>query len=153
MSSFAPDVYIIGDNRYVTDFVNLIEESLTIHIDKSRNKINFANDIMTNRIHIKVEQHLIYSLKIWNKKDNFYILNEISKNVTLAKLMDILGNVNHAISIVGYWIFGSNYEKALFPTKESLDLVFSPSVGGEQVAKFESVFTPIDTCGHQLILK
>ena len=27
--------------------------------------------------------------------------------------MDYIGNVNNAISVVGYWIFGSNYEKSL----------------------------------------
>ena len=39
-------------------------------------------------------------MTIWNKKDDFDILNEISENVTLVQLMDSLGNVNHAISIV-----------------------------------------------------
>ena len=36
--------------------------------------------------------------------------------------MDNLGNVNHAISIVGNWIFDSSYEKELRLTRESLDL-------------------------------
>ena len=54
--------------------------------------------------------------------------------------MGTLVNVNHAISIVGYWIFDSNKEKALFMTSESLDLIWSPSVGEEQLLKFETVF-------------
>ena len=54
--------------------------------------------------------------------------------------MEALGNVNHDISIVVYCIFESNYERSLCLTKESLDLVCSPSVGEEQVAKFETVF-------------
>ena len=65
----------------------------------------------------------------------FDILNYISENVTLVQLMDTLANVNCAISIVGYWIFDSNYEKALCLEKESLGLVCSPSVGEEPVAK------------------
>ena len=40
----------------------------------------------------------------------FDILNKISENVTLIQLMDSLGNVNHAISIVGHCIFESNYK-------------------------------------------
>ena len=48
---------------------------------------------------------------------DFYILNEISEYVTLVYLMDTLLNVNPDISIVGYWIFDSNYEKSLFLTK------------------------------------
>ena len=54
--------------------------------------------------------------------------------------MDTLGNVNHVISILGHFIFDSNYEKALCLTKESLDLVFSLSFDKEQVATFETVF-------------
>ena len=48
------------------------------------------------------------------RKNNFDILNNINEYVTLVQLMDSLANLNHAISIVGYWIFESNYEKVLF---------------------------------------
>ena len=58
---------------------------------------------MSNRRKIKGEQNLRYNLTIWNKNDAFDILNEISENVTLVQLMDSLGNVNHAIIIVGHW--------------------------------------------------
>ena len=54
--------------------------------------------------------------------------------------MDSLGNVNHAISIVGHWIFDSNYKKALCLTQELLDIICSPSIGEELVATFRSVF-------------
>ena len=56
--------------------------------------------------------------KEYFKKVTFDILNDISKNVTLVKLMETLGNVNHAISIVSNWIFDSNYEKSLCLTRE-----------------------------------
>ena len=54
--------------------------------------------------------------------------------------MDSLGNVNHAISVVGYWIFDSNYEKELVLNREYLDMIWALYVGEEQVAKFETVF-------------
>ena len=57
--------------------------------------------------------------------------------------MDSLGNVNHAISVVGNWIFESNYEKLLVLNRESLDMICALSVGEEQAAKFESVFTAL----------
>ena len=72
---------------------------------------------MKNRRRIKGEQNLKYNLTIWKKNYAFDILNDISKDVTLVQLMDSLVNVNHAISIVGYWIFDSNYDKALFLNK------------------------------------
>ena len=44
---------------------------------------------------------------------SFDILTDISEHVTLVQLMYSLGNVNHDIIVVGYWIFDSNNEKAL----------------------------------------
>ena len=52
--------------------------------------------------------------------------------------MDSLGNFNCVIIIVGCWILDSNYEQALHLKRESLDLIFSPSIGEEQVVSFES---------------
>ena len=59
---------------------------------------------------------------------------------TFVQLMDSIVNVNCAISIVGYWIFDSNYKKALFLKQESLDIICSTSIGEEPVATFQSVF-------------
>ena len=70
-------------------------------------------------------------------------LEDISENVMLVQLMDSLGNLNHAISVVGNWIFDSNYEKALVLNRASLDTICAPSVGEEQDAIFETVFTAI----------
>ena len=74
------------------------------------------------------------------KNDAFDILTNISGYVTLVQLMDSLGNVNHVISILGYWIFDSNYEKELCLPQQSLDVMCSPSIVEEQVATFQSVF-------------
>ena len=71
------------------------------------------------------------------------ILTDMNEHVTLFQLLDYLGNVNHDISVVRYQIFDSNYEKALVLNKESLDMIFAPSVGEERVAEFETVFTAV----------
>ena len=57
--------------------------------------------------------------------------------------MDYFVNTNHSISVVGYWIFDSNYKRALVLNRESLDMIFAPSVGEEQVAKFELLFNAL----------
>ena len=67
-------------------------------------------------------------------------MTDISEHVTLVQLMDYLGNLNNAISVVGYWIFDSNYEKALVLNKEYLDMICAPYVGEKQVDTFERVF-------------
>ena len=58
-------------------------------------------------------------------------MTNICENVALVQLMDSLGNVNHAIIVVGYWIFESNYKKELVLNRESLEIIFAPSVGEE----------------------
>ena len=54
-----------------------------------------------------------YSLVKYKKKGSYDIMTDISENVTLVKLMDYVVNVNNYISIVGYWIFESNYKREL----------------------------------------
>ena len=71
----------------------------------------------------------------------FYdILIYISEHVTLVQLMDYLVHVNHAISVVGYWIFDSNYERALVLNREFLGMICAPSIGEKEVATFETSF-------------
>ena len=74
------------------------------------------------------------------ENDDFDIQNDIGGDVTLVQLMDSLVNVNLDISVVGYWIFYSNYKKALCLTQELLDIICSTSIGEELVATFQSVF-------------
>ena len=47
----------------------------------------------------------------------FDLLNDISEYVTLVQLMDSLGNLNHDIIIVWYWMFDSKYDKTLCLTQ------------------------------------
>ena len=81
-----------------------------------------------------------YNLIKYKKKGEYKSLEDISANVTLVQLMDSLGNVNHAISVVGNWIFDSNYEKEIVFNRGLLDIICAPSVGEEQYAIFETVF-------------
>ena len=84
-----------------------------------------------------------YSLVEYKNKGSYDILKDIREHVTLVQLMDYLGNVYHAISVVEYWIFDYNYKKALVRNRESLDMICAPSVGEEQAAEFETVFSAV----------
>ena len=77
------------------------------------NCIDFANDILKNKKINIGEAKVHYNLIKYKKRGLYTILENISKHVTLVQLMDSLVNVNNDISVVGYWIFDSNYEKAL----------------------------------------
>ena len=103
LSSLASAFRCINDNRAVLALVNRIEESLTLEKENCKNRIHFANAIMSNRRKIKGEQNLRYNLTIWSENNAFDILNDIREDVTLVQLMDSLGNVNHAVIIVRHW--------------------------------------------------
>ena len=115
----------------------LIKESLKSEVG---NHIHFVNEIMINNKINKGEARVHYKLIKYKKKGDYKILEDISSNVTLVQLMDSLENVNHAISVVGNWIFDSNYEKSLVLNRASLDMICAPSVGEEQNTTFEKVF-------------
>ena len=121
-------IYCFVDEQAVTALVNCIEESLTLQTDIFKKRIHFANAIMTNITKIKGENYLIYNMKVWHKNYALNILKNISEYVTLLKLIESLVNVNNDIIILGYWVFDSNYDKALCPTQESLDLICYYSV-------------------------
>ena len=72
-----------------------------------------------------VGQRLCYIIKKWKTQGDFEIIYDISLNVTLVHLMDSVGSFNHAVSIFGYWIFDTNYNKALPLTQYSLNLICS----------------------------
>ena len=82
-------------------------------MSKVGNCIDFTNAILKNEKIIKGKPKVNYGLMKYKQTGYYNNLKDISENVTLFQLMDSLGNVNHAISVVGYWIFDSNYKKAL----------------------------------------
>ena len=95
------------------------------------NCIDFSNDIIKNKKINRDETKVHYNLIKYKKKELYKILEDISKHVTLVQLINSLENVNHDISVVGNWIFESNYEKLLVLNRESLDMICALSVGEE----------------------
>ena len=77
------------------------------------NHIDFDNAISRNKTKIEGKPRVYYSLRRNKKMGSYGILTYIREHVTLEQLMDSLGNMNHAISVVGYWIFDRNYDRAL----------------------------------------
>ena len=74
---------------------------------------------------------------------SYDILTDISEHDTLFQLMDSLHNLNHAISVVGYWIFESNYKRALVLNRESLNMICALFVGEVNFAVFGTVCTAV----------
>ena len=72
----------------------------------------------------------------WKKIGTFDIMNNISKYATLVQLMDSVCNVNNAITVVGKWIFGLNYENSLLLNLDSLNLICGYSEEDGYFVKF-----------------
>ena len=136
-SSLASTFSSINHFKAAADISLCIKESLKSEVG---NRIDFATDIMQNNKRNKSEARVHYKLIKYKKMGEYEILENISANVTLVQLMHSLRNVNHAISVVGSWIFDSNYERALVLNKESLDIICALSVGEEQTERFEKVY-------------
>ena len=49
---------------------------------------------------------------------------EISPYPTLIQLKDYLDGIHHCVTVVGKWIFDSNFPFALPPTKANVDYCF-----------------------------
>ena len=49
----------------------------------------------------KGKQRLRYNLEQRKKICSYYIINHISEHATLVQFMDSLGNLNHAVIVVG----------------------------------------------------
>ena len=127
----------INHKKASNDISLRIEEYLEC---EQGNRIDFANAILKIEKKPKGEPRVYYSPGKYKQKGSYDILTDISEDFTLVQLMDSLGNVNHAISFVGYWIFDSNYKKALVLNMESLGIICAPYFGEEQAANFETVF-------------
>ena len=69
------------------------------------NRIDFANAILKNEKRTKGKPRVYYSLRKYKKVGSYDVLIDIREHVTLVQFMDSLGNVNYAISVVGYYIF------------------------------------------------
>ena len=72
------------------------------------NLIDFANAILINEKTIQDKLKVYCSPRKYKNNVSYGILTDISEHVTLVKFMDYSGNVNHAITVVGYCIFESN---------------------------------------------
>ena len=98
LSSLASAFASINQSKAADAIALRIKEYLKSEV---RNCIHFATDVMQNKKRNKGETRVHYSLIKYKKKGEYEILKNISANVTLVQLMGSLGNVNHAISVVG----------------------------------------------------
>ena len=95
------DYYFKYSNELVA--ANVIETRISTSLtDATPDRIKFENIIVSYQEKMFGEKYLHYTLEQWKKTGTFDILNITSEYITLAQLMALLGNVNHAVSVVKY---------------------------------------------------
>ena len=99
--SLAVSLTALGQRNSEKAIERRIEGSILCQSQGYKDSIEFANSIMSDQVKNPGDQRLHYSSKKL-KKVQFNIIHDISENVTLVQLMDSIGNVNHAVSIVVY---------------------------------------------------
>ena len=72
-------------------------------------RIRFFNKIIIDCVREEGYQNICYNM-VKQKTGEFDILYDIRDHVTLVQLVYTSGNVNHAVSIIGCWIYDSNYK-------------------------------------------
>ena len=70
------------------------------------------------------------------KYETFEILNDMSECVTLVKLMDTLGNINHSVSIDGVWVYYLEYKESIPLVKLLLGIIYMYSCDDDIDADF-----------------
>ena len=120
-----------------------IEEPFNCQYIGYQDRINFAISKMIYRVINGGEHSLYCKITQWKKKGSFDIHHDTSKNANLVQLMDTVGNINHAVSIFGHWIFESNYKNATLLKTKLLNIICSPSDWEGTFANFETLFYAI----------
>ena len=101
------------------------------------NCIDFANDTLKKKKRNVGEARVKYNMIKYKKIHEYTFLK------TSVEMLPQFSGWIHWVSVDGNWIFDSNYEKSLVLNRASLDIIFALSVGEEQDAIFESVFTAV----------
>ena len=73
--------------------------------------VSYSNSIMTDNVRNKFYEHRRYEVKKRKRRNDFDIINDMSEYLTLIQLMDNLGNVSHAVTMSGVWIFITNKKR------------------------------------------
>jgi len=91
---------------------NDIGENITASLEKT-DRLQFANELLRTK-------KLKYVPKIF-KRDQLDVLSDISGFPTLCILKGEDGATNHAVTVVGNWVFDANLDKAIPLCRSSLD--------------------------------
>ena len=92
-----------------------ILESLTVVPVPYKTRIAFALDVLQSKKNVQKPNEPRLRLGVQGVKNiaSMNLFSDFYNGARIVQLEDILGNQSHCITIVGRWIFDSNFERAL----------------------------------------
>ena len=108
--------FFIGDKFADDCFKDKIRHSLKVN-----DRLKIYQDVALNNARKKVKQRCKLSYKILKEEYGYNILLGISPYPSLIKLKYILGKIHYCVTVVGKFIFESNFPFPHSLAKEILD--------------------------------
>ena len=116
LCSFSTALFFIGDKTAADSFKDGNTTSL-----KANGRIKFSQDVVLNHLREKGKPQFKLLYKVLKGKYWYYPLVDISPYQTLIQLKFFIGGIHHCVTVVGKWIFDSDFTFALPLTKGNLD--------------------------------
>ena len=135
----------LGDELAETAVSSRIQDSLNLTQTQYNNRMDFATDVMLShdRVRMFEEPRLRYTATFYVRDDQYDVVKEISKHITLLQLEDVKGSISHSCTVVGKWIFDSNFAYALPLSTKSLDLICSTDEDHEDSEMFMCIYRAV----------
>ena len=84
-------------------------------------QLKFAQIVALNRVREKRKPRCKLSYNVLKEEDDYYPLLDISLYKTLIQLKYFPGGIHHCVTVVGKWVFDSNFSFTLPLTKYNTD--------------------------------
>ena len=132
-------MHYYGDELAAERLMYYLEDSLKILTSKykAKTRIEFAIHVITGNVRKKGMTHLKYNTETWrcgrDEMNEYNILKHQTFVPSLVQLANSDGECTHCVTIVGDYIFDSNFDKALALSKNNLDICSSTAMNPSSV--------------------
>ena len=129
----APKLYVLRENKSACLLFSLSSEFYFIGDKikdekssslKTNDRLKLDQYVALNHLRKKGKPRCKLSYKLSKEEDGYDTLLDISMHPKLIQLKDFIGGIHHCVTVVGKWMFDSNFTFALPLTKDNLDYCF-----------------------------
>jgi hypothetical protein len=127
--SLASALYAFGDIPASMHVYRRLTE--VTHLPPEINRVLFLCEVMQGHHRLKGEERLKYEA-VFFKRGKYNILEDESNVPVLCRIQDSSGSTDHCISVLGDWMFDSNFSHSLPRTLKWLNYICSGGAGNSE---------------------